>query len=46
MIWKIPLFCFVLYTAVNVIAVAYLFFKEKNEVKLIMNAIEEADEES
>ena len=46
MIWKIPLFCFVLYAAVNVVAATYLFFKEKNEVKLIMNAIEEADEES
>ena len=45
MIWKIPLFCFVLYMTVNIVAATYLFFKEKNEVKLIMNAIEDADEE-
>tara|TARA_R110002074_G_scaffold327318_1_gene497788 strand:- start:772 stop:912 length:141 start_codon:yes stop_codon:yes gene_type:complete len=45
MIWKIPVFCFALYMAVNVVAVTYLFFKEKNEVKMIIDAIEQADEE-
>ena len=45
MLWKIPVFCFIPYMAVNVIAATYLFFKEKSEVKLIMDAIENADKE-
>lgn len=45
MLWKLPVFCFALYMAVNVIAVTYLFFKEKNEVQMIINAIEDADKE-
>tara|TARA_R110002110_G_scaffold167033_4_gene368046 strand:+ start:103 stop:243 length:141 start_codon:yes stop_codon:yes gene_type:complete len=45
MIWKIPVLCFALYMAVNIIAVTYLFFKEKNEVQMIIDAIECADEE-
>ena len=45
MLWKIPVFCFTLYMAVNVVAATYLFFKEKNEVKIIMDAIDNADKE-
>ena len=45
MLWNIPVFCFALYMAVNVVAATYLFFKEKNEVKLIIDAMEKADKE-
>ena len=45
MIWKIPVFCAVLYMAVNIVAVTYLFFKEKNEVQMIVDAIEHEDGE-
>ena len=45
MIWKVLIFCVALYVAVNVVVATYLFFKEKNEVKLIMDAIESADKE-
>tara|TARA_Y100000593_G_scaffold39620_1_gene76488 strand:+ start:1407 stop:1559 length:153 start_codon:yes stop_codon:yes gene_type:complete len=45
MIWKIPVLCLALYLAVNIVAATYLFFKEKNEVEMIVNAIENADKE-
>ena len=45
MLWKIPVLCFILYMAVNVVAATYLFFKEKNEVKIIIDAMEKADKE-
>ena len=45
MIWKIPVLCLALYLAVNIVAATYLFFKEKNEVETIVNAIENADKE-
>ena len=45
MIWKIPVLWLALYLAVNIVAATYLFFKEKNEVEMIVNAIENADKE-
>tara|TARA_R100000664_G_scaffold29059_1_gene40651 strand:+ start:1615 stop:1827 length:213 start_codon:yes stop_codon:yes gene_type:complete len=45
MIWKIPVLCLALYLAVNIVAATYLFFKEKNEMEMIVSAIENADKE-
>ena len=45
MVWKILLFAFALYVGMNLIAILYIFHKERKEVELIINAIEEADKE-